>query len=267
MKQRVITAVLAGAVALAAILAPTPIPLHFLAILAFVVGVYELATLLREEIGYVLLFAAIGLVPLASGRLTTVPTALILLPISLIGMVAMVVFARGNKRTWPLIGLWLSSGLASAAWLHDKTAGPEWGSSLVLLALLPLWAGDSLAYFVGRAIGKHPLAPTISPKKTWEGAIANFAGCLLGAWGIAYAIGAPIIAGLAVGLTLGVLGQAGDLLESWLKRSTGEKDSGGILPGHGGILDRLDSFLATAPVNAVLLAILAPDMFHVKPLG
>ncbi len=266
MKQRVITAILAGALAMLAMLAPTPIPLTALAVLALVIGLYELAVLVKEQFTYVFLFACLGLAPLLAKH-PAVPSPAGFLPLWLVGIVCVMLFAKGSKRSWPLAGLWISASLGSAMWLHEQTAGPAWGTSLVILALVPLWVGDSLALFAGKAFGKHPLAPTISPKKTWEGAIANFVGCLLAAIGTGSLLGVPLAAGIGVGFTLGIAGQAGDLLESWLKRSSGEKDSGGILPGHGGILDRLDSFFATAPINALILALLAPEMFHVKPFG
>lgn len=123
----------------------------------------------------------------------------------------------------------------------------------ILLVLIPLWIGDSAAIFAGKAWGKHPLAPAISPKKTWEGAIANFLGCIIGGIGVGYLLGLPIPQSIACGMVSGVLGQAGDLYESALKRKVGVKDSGAILPGHGGVLDRLDSLLATAIPIALIV--------------
>ena len=123
----------------------------------------------------------------------------------------------------------------------------------VLMAILPLWAGDTAAIFVGKAFGKHLLAPGISPKKTVEGGVANLAACLLAAWGLGAWISIPWPQSLACGLAAGILGQAGDLFESWLKRRAGLKDSGAILPGHGGVLDRIDSILFTAPAVAMIL--------------
>lgn len=123
----------------------------------------------------------------------------------------------------------------------------------VLMAMLPLWVGDSAAIFVGKAIGKHQLAPKISPKKTVEGSLANLIGCLLSAWWLGAWIGIPLAQSLACGLAAGVMGQIGDLFESWMKRRANLKDSGSILPGHGGILDRIDSMLFTAPVVGMIL--------------
>lgn len=124
----------------------------------------------------------------------------------------------------------------------------------VLVVLLPLWAGDTAAIFAGKAFGKHPLAPTISPNKTWEGGIANFVACILAAWGIGAWIGLSAPYSIAVGISTGLFGQLGDLAQSWLKRRVGVKDSGKLLPGHGGFLDRLDSLLFAA-IPAVVITL------------
>lgn len=264
MKQRIITAVLAGLVALLAIAAPTPLPLIALAAAALVLGMKELAILLREQFAYVLLFGIAAAAPLAARQSSTF-TAGALAGWSMVGMLAIWIVSNGNRRPWPLTGWWLTAGLTSAAWLHHSTVSDSWATSAILLTLLPLWVGDSLAYFVGKSMGKHLIAPKVSPKKTWEGAIGGFIGCLGAACLISSLLKLPIAAGIAVGIITGVGGLLGDLLESRLKRSADLKDSGDILPGHGGILDRLDSFLATSPLSTLAVVLLTPDMFHVKP--
>lgn len=123
------------------------------------------------------------------------------------------------------------------------------------MAVVPLWGGDTAAYFVGKSFGKRLLAPKISPKKTIEGGIANVLACLLVASLLGPHLGFVLPISCAVGLAAGVLGQAGDLFESHLKRQAGVKDSGSILPGHGGMLDRIDSILFTAPFVALLLSL------------
>lgn len=128
-------------------------------------------------------------------------------------------------------------------------------SILVLFAII--WAGDSAAYYGGRALGRHPLAPGVSPKKTVEGAIAGLiasiaAGTAMGVWRLSTPSW-PAMA--AVCAATAIAGQIGDLAESALKRSAGVKDSSSILPGHGGILDRLDSLLFAAPVFFWLLKV------------
>jgi phosphatidate cytidylyltransferase len=122
------------------------------------------------------------------------------------------------------------------------------GPKLLLFALVITWAGDTVAYFVGRAIGKHPFAPILSPKKTWEGAVGGFLGSLL--VGVAFSKWIHVSMGqmLAMAAVGNVAGQVGDLLESAYKRSAGVKDSGTLLPGHGGILDRIDALILAIPV-------------------
>jgi phosphatidate cytidylyltransferase len=122
------------------------------------------------------------------------------------------------------------------------------GPWLLLFALAITWANDTVAYFVGRAIGKHKLAPNLSPKKTWEGSVAGFAASLLVAWLFSRELIAPMAHLLAMAAIGNVAGQVGDLLESAYKRSAGAKDSGGLLPGHGGVLDRIDALILTFPV-------------------
>lgn len=122
------------------------------------------------------------------------------------------------------------------------------GRQLVLLTLCMMWAGDTFAYFVGRSIGRVPMAPALSPKKTWEGAVANMVGSLVVAvlftrWMHADALALLAIAGLA-----NIAGQMGDLSKSAYKRGAGVKDSGTLLPGHGGVLDRIDSLILASPV-------------------
>src|SRR6202030_841206 len=122
------------------------------------------------------------------------------------------------------------------------------GPRLLLFALVITWVGDTVAYFVGRAMGKHPLAPHLSPKKTWEGSAASFAGSLMVGLAFTRWLSAPPVHLLAMAGVGNIAGQVGDLLESAYKRSAGVKDSGGILPGHGGILDRIDALILAIPV-------------------
>jgi phosphatidate cytidylyltransferase len=122
------------------------------------------------------------------------------------------------------------------------------GPRVLLFALVITWIGDTVAYFVGRAIGKHPLAPHLSPKKTWEGSVASFVGSLLVGALFTRWLSAPVPHLLAMAAAGNLAGQVGDLLESAYKRSAGVKDSGGLLPGHGGILDRIDALILAIPV-------------------
>lgn len=121
------------------------------------------------------------------------------------------------------------------------------GRDLLLFTVVLIWVGDTAAFFVGRAIGRWKMSPNVSPSKTWEGAIANFlasllVGAIFGRW--SNVPPAHLLAMAAVG---SIAGQLGDLFESSWKRSAGVKDSGSILPGHGGMLDRIDALAFAAP--------------------
>ena len=134
------------------------------------------------------------------------------------------------------------------------------GPKLLLFACGITWAGDTLAYFVGSAFGKHLLAPKLSPKKTWEGSVGGMVGSLAVAFAFSYWIKIPVGHLLAMGAIGNVAGQMGDLLESAYKRSAGVKDSGGLLPGHGGILDRIDALILCIPVIWYYLVLVGPLM-------
>ncbi len=131
-------------------------------------------------------------------------------------------------------------------WLRDLPFGKEW----VLLLICVTWLGETAAYLVGSSVGRRPLAPVISPAKTIEGAVTQVCVSIVAAVvGQAWFFAAlPREHAVAVGALLGVVGQVGDLVESALKRSVGIKDTGQLIPGHGGILDRLDSLLFNTPV-------------------
>jgi len=137
-------------------------------------------------------------------------------------------------------------------------AGAEIADSLpvwLLLTITPTWAADVAAYLVGSAVGRRRIAPLISPGKTVEGTVAGFAACALVVLAIAVLFGLPRAPAIVVAIGLGPVGLAGDLLESFVKRRAGVKDSGAVLPGHGGILDRLDSLVTGAVfVDAVVTA-------------
>ena len=181
---------------------------------------------------------------------------------------------RGNLRTgYPAAAAsafafaYIALPLAMLVQLRQQWAG----AFLILYLLLVVWAGDIFAYFVGRSVGRHLMAPRISPKKTWEGALASvvasvgIGGALfyysssvstaLLRWGLIqrrdgmFGLERPALLPIIVlTVTLNIAAQLGDLVESLIKRGAGVKDSGALLPGHGGMLDRIDALLFATPV-------------------
>ena len=180
------------------------------------------------------------------------------------------IFAYNYSQEGPSLRLFLAgfayivAALAVMIWLRT---GVENGLFHFLTLLLIVWASDSFAYLFGRVIGGPKLAPEISPKKTWAG----FVGSSLGAGAIAAVMTCPwltfgdeqrALAGgwayFSLGVFLGMVGQVGDLLVSYFKRKYGVKDTGNLIPGHGGILDRIDALLLVALVFGVIVAVMLP---------
>jgi phosphatidate cytidylyltransferase len=161
-----------------------------------------------------------------------------------------------NQWAWTIAGA-LYIGWMLSYWLELRGLGD--GRNWVYLAMLTTFANDTGAYFIGRARGTHKMAPAISPAKTWEGAIGGLVGAVAGAAVIATVLklisadlGAPFAFRywqiIVLGLLVGLSAQLGDLVESLLKRQMGVKESGSLLPGHGGVLDRFDSLIFVGAV-------------------
>ncbi|HKS67994.1 MAG TPA: phosphatidate cytidylyltransferase [Candidatus Acidoferrales bacterium] len=165
--------------------------------------------------------------------------------------------AIGLATRWPLQDVLPAISISSAgllfvalpfSYLVRINEIDRFGRGLILFTLALVWAGDTLAYFVGKFAGRTPMAPALSPKKTWEGAVANVAGSLIVAWIAARWMDVGTTTLLLIALAANVAGQMGDLIESSYKRGANVKDSGTIVPGHGGVLDRIDSLILAAPV-------------------
>ncbi len=138
---------------------------------------------------------------------------------------------------------------------------PECGTHAVFFLFAVIWAADSLAYFIGRALGGPKFAPRISPKKTWSGFFGAVTGGALAGLGYGLALGqGPWAALMSIGALLGGFEQFGDLFESAMKRRFGVKDSGALIPGHGGILDRVDGLAAAAMLALVIGALASGDI-------
>jgi phosphatidate cytidylyltransferase len=156
---------------------------------------------------------------------------------------------RGWGVTWNIAGfLYALVPAISLLWIRDRADN---GLALLLWTFVVTWSVDIGAYLAGRRFGRRKLAPAISPGKTWEGLYGGIAAAaLLGGLWVAYT-GLPLVL-LAAAPVFAAAAQAGDLFESWMKRRAGVKDSGDWLPGHGGVLDRLDGLVVVATLTALL---------------
>jgi phosphatidate cytidylyltransferase len=212
---------------------------------------------------------AVGLVLDAAAPRELEASGLILVAVGII-LAAVGAFAKRDPReglpSWfaTVFGALYASLLAFVVRLGEAAPEPPPGAPLValggergwiILLVLGVWAYDTGAYFVGRRFGRRKFLTHISPSKTYAGLVGGFIACTVVVTAIAVGLGEPATIGLLLGPLLAGAAQAGDLAESMLKRAAGMKDSGSLIPGHGGILDRLDSFLFAAPV--VTLFVLA----------
>jgi phosphatidate cytidylyltransferase len=168
----------------------------------------------------------------------------------------LIAWTRGRAAVWTSVGVILV-GLPAIAlvWLRSL---PDIGLSALLWLLMVVWATDSAAYLVGRRVGGARLAPSISPGKTWAGLGGGVIGASVASVIVAWALGSErLVHAAGLGAGFAVIAQLGDLAESMLKRRAGVKDSGSLIPGHGGVLDRVDGLLLTAPALSLLLGLQA----------
>jgi phosphatidate cytidylyltransferase len=156
---------------------------------------------------------------------------------------------EGGFNNW----VWIIAGILYLGWtlsywpeLRSIEHGREW----ILWSMLAVMASDTSAFFIGKKWGKHYIAPTMSPKKTWEGSVGGLLGSIIVSviLGILFSLPLNYWTLALLGCIISISAQLGDLIESLLKRNTGVKDSGKLVPGHGGILDRIDSFVFTGAV-------------------
>ncbi len=210
---------------------------------------------------------ALGLIPALVAMLQPAHMGEALVAVILLTVLGFTLNPGPFDSTWKRMAttvLGLVYGGVSLSYLYRLSAdhpGSE-GAGWIYLALIVTWANDTSAYFAGRFLGKHKLS-TLSPKKTWEGAVGGWLGSVLGAL-LAHYWFAPQLAlfeALLIGAIAGVLGPIGDLAESLMKRSFDTKDSGNILPGHGGLLDRVDALLITGPF-IYMMSIFVHPLFH-----
>jgi len=251
LRQRVIVAFIFGPIVLLAAYAGGE---WFLALvtIAALLATYELVLMARRA-GHQpsLVLSLVVVAALVVGA--HYPTAGLLWPtVTLAVMLAFgwQIFRPEAQRSLTDWALTLASGLyigMLAGYLVALRNLPQ-GLAWTLWMFFATWANDTAAYFVGKGMGRHLFAPHVSPHKTWEGSIGGWVFCALVSAGMGISLGQPLVLSLGLGVVLGPMATLGDLAVSFLKRRVGVKDTSSLIPGHGGMLDRMDSLLFTAVV-------------------
>lgn len=273
LRQRIITAVMLLALLLPALFYPSITPFAALTLLLIVAAGWEWARLngagSRLSFGLGLGLGLLMVVIWLFGGLTQSWRGLWLVVGTLWVLLSVTMLARGVSGwgAWPSgLRLWLGLGLIGCAWLAMVQARLV-GLEFLLSVLLLVWVADIAAYAGGKTFGRRKLAPSISPGKSWEGAISGFVGVFVLAaawiWSDAQGVGnatslyarlwtfGPSLAVVLLAFMVS-MSVVGDLVESLVKRSAGVKDSSGLLPGHGGVLDRVDALLPVLPLAMML---------------
>jgi phosphatidate cytidylyltransferase len=266
-QQRILSSVIAIPIIVVLVWFDTPLPWFTVLAAGWGLGsVYEFYNIIKRSKGVSPLFTfglLWALLLIISPHFDHIPHLSGITPVSFLITTAVIIsllillWRKGKEQAFAAWG-WTLAGLFYIGWLFSNFVALrnlEDGRGWVFLAILCTFASDSSAYFAGRALGKHKLAPYISPKKSWEGSIAGIAGAIIASVIVVYLFHLPINywQTLILGLLVSVLGQLGDLVKSLFKRNMEVKDSGNILPGHGGFMDRMDS-LAFAGVTVYYFA-------------
>jgi phosphatidate cytidylyltransferase len=246
---RLISAAVLAPLALGALWLGAPYFTILVVVAAGIMG-WELArlTLLRPgAAGIALIATAIAVTALAG--LAYWNFALLALAGGTVTVAALALSNSASRAAWAALGLiWIASGSLAALWLREL---PGSGRNTLLWLFAVVWASDSAAYLVGKTLGGPLLAARLSPGKTWSGAFGGLAGAGMVGAATEKLLGIPLLSAvLWASVVLSVVSQAGDLLESLAKRRFGVKDTSGLIPGHGGFLDRLDALLAVLLVIA-----------------
>lgn len=253
LKKRIFSAVVGGPVVILLFLFLPP-KLFFLFIgLVLIMAVYEFSLIICANDRYtVMVLVVISFIPMYLG-LGTAWTFWLLFSPALYLLLKLIMTGPGvvslsiNRDIGHSIAVILLAQVFLALPLFFLYRLKEVDSHLPLILLLTIWASDTGAYALGKTMGRHKLAPLISPKKTYEGLLGAMAGAVIVTLLFKNRMGMNIFTSIGIGILIGVLGQLGDILESVAKRVCDVKDSSSLIPGHGGILDRIDSFLFTAP--------------------
>ena len=219
-------------------------------IVAALAVLWEWSTLVAVTSHRLMFFSAAGAVA-AAGLLAWLGRPVSALLMVGLGALAAAIFAPAERRIWVTLGV----GYAGAMLLAPMflRADSTYGFAVIVLLFAIVWTTDVLGYFAGRAFGGPKLLPAVSPNKTWSGAIAGTGGAMVVALLVVSLFGSfnvPAVLGIA--FMLSVVGQFGDLLESWVKRQFGAKDASQFIPGHGGVMDRLDGFWAAAVAGCLI---------------
>lgn len=257
MKQRIITAIIAAALFIPFVLYGK-VPFTLLVVAMAVVGFYELVKMKGISI-----FSIPGVIGLLALILLVIPnhwqadvvqaigySSVLMVVYGLMILLLIYIVLVKNKITFDEIGFILLGafyvGMGFHFLIETRNDGIEW----IVYCLLVVWTTDSGAYFVGRKFGKNKLWPEISPKKTIEGFVGGIVIAVIFAIGLQYIqpIMSSFVSLILITIVASIMGQMGDLVESAIKRHYNVKDSGNILPGHGGILDRFDSLLFVVPL-------------------
>jgi len=246
---RVISAiVLAPLALLTAYLGDWPFALFWGA--ASLAVLWEWITLVVGQ-AYLVMFSSCGGAIAIAGFLAWLGRPAAALLIVGLGALAAAIFAPSNRRLWVTSGIGYAGALLLAPLFlrSDET----YGFAAIVLLFAIVWTTDILGFFAGRAFGGPKLLPAVSPKKTWSGAISGTVGAMIMAPMIASLLGSFNRLGISIiALILSVVAQFGDLFESAVKRQFGAKDSSHLIPGHGGVMDRLDGFWAAAVVGCMI---------------
>jgi|WetSurMetagenome_2_1015567.scaffolds.fasta_scaffold196832_2 phosphatidate cytidylyltransferase len=254
-RNRIITSLICIPIVVALVWFDTPIPWFTLLAAGWGLGgLYEFYSLVRRSKGVsplvvfgmlwsllLIISPHIDHIPHFNG----IPSSSFLLTVGVIVSLLILLWRSGKEQAFSAWA-WTVAGILYIGWLLSNFVALrnlEDGRGWVFMAILCTFASDSSAYFIGRALGKHKIAPYISPKKSWEGTIAGIAGAVISSTILAYLFQLPVSYWqvIILGFLISVLGQLGDLVKSLFKRNVAVKDSGNVLPGHGGFLDRMDS--------------------------
>lgn len=256
LRERILSAII-GAPLVLAIAYLGGWPLFALVLCLSLAGMYELSALFaRRNVHTGSWFYAVGVAALLSAMIPGFELQAMVLAVGITGSMALEVGKDSKNVTGPMASVFsvayvpfLFSFLLRLSLIETRYA---------VLVVICTWATDTFAYFVGMRFGKHRMAPTLSPKKSWEGSAGGLLGAILVGLAACYTLGInSTVVRLTIPVAVGVSAQVGDLAESALKRFCEAKDSGNVIPGHGGVLDRFDSMIFAAPTAYILLRLLS----------